>query len=188
MAYKTKDDSDVLKIFGNNIRSARQKRRLTIRQLAKSANCSRDGLSLIENGERKPVNDKTGHIIQFTTGSDGKGTATIALDYETTGQKLYFDQQYCLVESKAPEGYVVNSDNAYYFTLVAPANGDSNYSYDSDSNVYPNGYVLSVSNRSFLAMLLPSTGGMGTNMMYLAGFIMILLGSTFILFKKYKKG
>ena len=52
MAYKTKDDSDVLKIFGNNIRSARQKRRLTIRQLAKSANCSRDGLSLIENGER----------------------------------------------------------------------------------------------------------------------------------------
>ncbi len=52
MAYQAKDDSDVLKIFGNNIRIARQKHRLTIRQLAKSANCSRDGLSLIENGER----------------------------------------------------------------------------------------------------------------------------------------
>lgn len=143
-------------------------------------------LYIIENGERKPVNDRNGHIIQFTTDSDG--TATIALDYKTTGQKLFFDQQYCLVESKAPEGYVTDSDNAYYFTLVAPANGESKYSYDSDSSVYPNGYVLSVSNRSFLGMLLPDTGGRGTSMMYLAGFIMILLGSTFILFKRYKKG
>ncbi|MBP3241428.1 MAG: LPXTG cell wall anchor domain-containing protein [Oribacterium sp.] len=141
-------------------------------------------LYIIENGERKPVNDKNGHIIQFTTGPDG--TANIALDYETTGQKLYFDQQYCLVESKAPEGYVAGSDNAYYFTLVAPANGDSNYSYDSDSSVYPNGYVLSVSNRSFLGMLLPDTGGRGTAMIYLAGFIMTLLGSAFIVFKRHK--
>ncbi len=139
-----------------------------------------------ESDERKPVNDSNGHIIKFTTGSDG--TVEVSLDYQKTGQKMYFNQKYCLVESKAPDGYVVNEENVYYFTLGDNTKSDTIYSYDSANPVYPNGYVLTVSNRSFLTMLLPSTGGMGTNMIYLAGFIMILLGSTFILFKKYKKG
>lgn len=52
LAYTSKDDSDVLKIFGENIRSVRTANRLTIIELAKAARCSRDGLSLIENGER----------------------------------------------------------------------------------------------------------------------------------------
>lgn len=52
MAYQAKEDSDVLKIFGDNVRSARKKHGLTIQQLAKNANCDREGLSLIENGER----------------------------------------------------------------------------------------------------------------------------------------
>lgn len=52
LAYTSKDDSDVLKIFGENIRSVRAVNGLTIKKLAKAARCSRDGLSLIENGER----------------------------------------------------------------------------------------------------------------------------------------
>ncbi|WP_197026445.1 SpaA isopeptide-forming pilin-related protein [Oribacterium sp. P6A1] len=142
-------------------------------------------LYVIENGEKKAVNDKNNNIIQFTTGSDG--TATVALDYSTTGQKLFFNKQYCLVESTAPKGYTVNSENAYYFTLVAPKDNDSKNICDPENAVYQNGYVLTISNRSFWGVLLPLTGGNGTTMFYISGFIMILLGSTFILLKRYKK-
>lgn len=52
LAYTAKENSDILKIFGENIRSVRTANRLKIKELAKAAKCSRDGLSLIENGER----------------------------------------------------------------------------------------------------------------------------------------
>ena len=142
-------------------------------------------LYIVENGKKEPVNDKKGHIIQFPTGSDG--TATVTLDFEKTGQKLFFNRQYCLVESTAPKGYTVNSENAYYFTLVAPEDNYSKNICDPENAVYQNDYVLTVSNRSFWSALLPFTGGSGTTMVYIAGFIMILLGSTFILLKRYKK-
>ena len=54
VTYQAKEDLDVLKIFGNNVRIARNNKKLTICQLAKNIKCDREGISLIENGERNP--------------------------------------------------------------------------------------------------------------------------------------
>ena len=59
LTYTTKEDSDVLRIFGKNIRSVRTAKGLTIQKLAELAKCSRDGLSLLENGERDSNFEKT---------------------------------------------------------------------------------------------------------------------------------
>ncbi|SFG63257.1 LPXTG cell wall anchor domain-containing protein [Oribacterium sp. WCC10] len=119
----------------------------------------------------------------FSTGEDGE--FTVELDHHKDGNEMFFNQEYCLVESRAPDGYHVNSDNAYYFTICDGKDSNVKLDYNSDRPVYASGYVLSISNSPGLVIELPITGGTGTTMMYFMGMFLVLLGG-FAIIKRRK--
>jgi|GEM_PF-5467497 len=105
----------------------------------------------------------------FKTDENGMITIT-SNDY----QKLCFKKMFCLVETKAPNGYT-KSDEKYYFTINDP-HDNAEYHIDAEEHVLPNGYVLTITNNKSAGLALPITGGIGVNMIYLIGSLMVVLG------------
>ena len=129
-------------------------------------------------GLYKVDGDQKTYIKSFTT--DKNGVATIILDQEKDKTTLDFNTLYCLVEEKAPKGYSFDeANNEYYFKLVKNSSGSVTYEAGDTEHKYPiyhNGYNLTITNSSNAGTNLPITGGIGVNLIYLIGSLMITLG------------
>lgn len=137
------------------------------------------GTALRYNNTDDP--NKSGKIIRFTTNNEG--VAKISLD-KYTYETLEFGQKYCLIEVEAPDGYQVDADNVYYFTIATKTTTE--LSYDPNDPIYQNGYVLKIANEKKL-FALPDTGSIGVNLMYLAGTIMVALSGIFLILRRRKE-
>ena len=157
-----------------------------------------DLYKVADNGTKVPFrykddteDHKKGDIVQFVTGAEGeKGVAEISLNtIETEGNvKFAYNQLYCLVESKAPDGYQldkVEENNVYYFAF-AKTMDEANYD-DPNHPLYPKGYILMIGNDEIPKFALPDTGSIGVNPLYLLGTLMVTLGGFILIFKRRKE-
>ena len=94
LTYTTKEDSDVLRIFGKNIRSVRTAKGLTIQKLAELAKCSRDGLSLLENGERDSNFDIA---IKIARSLNVAFPDLVSRNFDCNNSSRYIDDDFILV-------------------------------------------------------------------------------------------
>ncbi len=121
-----------------------------------------------------------GETITFTTQTINgiNGTAQIAINTNDTGVTLLDDTKYCLVESECPDGYTLNQNNRYYFTITLSKDNDpSDKVYDDpDNNIYHTGSTITITNKKYSAFALPDTGNMGVNIIYMVGSLMITIG------------
>ena len=137
--------------------------------------------------DRKYKYDSEKPLHTYTT--DKNGVATIILDVSTDGTSLILGQLYCLVETKAPTGYSIDeANNEYYFMLNKDRSRNVEYS-DTDPKypIYPNGYNLTITNSSNAGTTLPITGGIGVNLIYLIGSLMITLGGFILIIMRKRE-
>ena len=104
------------------------------------------------------VTNKNGELL----GSDGK---TLAKIINESGQGKVHNQAFKLVETKAPDGYIFDPNNAYYFYI--PDTNETKYPkklpYDLNGyHVVPAGGYFYLTNEKTQVYELPSTGGAGT--------------------------
>ena len=76
-------------------------------------------LFYIQNGNQVPVRDSGGQNVTFTTGADGR--VLIVGNLQTLGWTLWADRTYCLVETTAPAGYVLDPEPIYFVLTESPS-------------------------------------------------------------------
>lgn len=135
---------------------------------------------VLENGEKKTVKEYT-----ITTEDDEYRTA-----FEFTGLD---DGKYILTETVTPDGY--NTMDPITFNITATHDTKSDDPKLTDLNGNPVDGEIAFSTKVSTGTLtagvinykgseLPSTGGMGTTVLYVAGTIMILAAGVFLVMKK----
>ena len=132
------------------------------------------------------VTNKNGELL----GSDGK---TLAKIINESGQGKVHNQAFKLVETRAPDGYILDPNNAYYFYIP-----DTNYDkyptklpYDLNGyHAVPAGGYFYLTNEKTQVYELPSTGGAGTLPYTAVGGTMMLsaLAYSFIHRKRRREG
>ena len=130
-----------------------------------------DPIKLIDKGSntyRVAKKDETNTITEVTTPSDGKFTI------QGLGAGTYY-----LTETKQPAGY---NKLAKSVKVEIKDNGDI---YVDDSTTVNTGHVK-VENKT--GTVLPSTGGMGTTMIYLVGAVLVLGSGVVLVTKRRVKG
>lgn len=135
---------------------------------------------VLENGEKKTVKEYT-----ITTEDDKYRTA-----FEFTGLD---DGKYILTETVTPDGY--NTMDPITFNITATHDTKSDDPKLTDLNGNPVDGEIAFSTKvstgtltagviNYMGSELPSTGGMGTTVLYVAGTIMILAAGVFLVMKK----
>lgn len=136
---------------------------------------------VLTNGEKKLVKE-------YTIGADENGPEKTK--FEFTGLD---DGQYILTETVAPEGY--NTMDPITFNVIAshdtesadpkltdlngnPVNGEIEFTVNKDKG------TLTAAVVNYQGDELPSTGGMGTTILYAAGVILILAAGVFLVMQK----
>ncbi len=136
---------------------------------------------VLTNGEKKLVKE-------YTIGADENDLEKTK--FEFTGLD---DGQYILTETVAPEGY--NTMDPITFNVIASHDTESADPKLTDLNGNPvNGEIEFTANKdkgtltaavvNYQGDELPSTGGMGTTILYAAGVILILAGGAFLVMQK----
>lgn len=75
----------------------------------------------LQDSNGRPVRDKDGNPVEFTTGSDGK--ISIKGNMQRLGWVINEDVQYCIEEKLAPEGFMLMR-NKYRFTVSSDGTTD----------------------------------------------------------------
>ena len=124
-----------------------------------------------------------------TSGTEGDGYGTLM--YESLP-----DGHYKISEIESPAGYVKTQNNDFYFDIV---NGvitryDKGYRETPRTEILEetNDITYSKSEKTFTVgntpgVALPSTGGPGTNLLYLLGSMLIMLASAVLIVQGRKK-
>ena len=106
---------------------------------------------------------------------------------------LIDDGEYILTETVTPDGY--NTMNPVKFSITASHDTESDNPQLKDLNGNPIDGEISFSTKvttgtltagviNYMGSELPSTGGMGTTVLYVAGTLMILAAGVFLVMKK----
>lgn len=126
-----------------------------------------------------------GTALNATTDSDGQATFS----------GLEYNQVYKLEETKAPDGYNLDSTARYIVitqntgTADNPTYPDAIKTYASHgATVQYSGYAYSVDISNTAGTALPNTGGTGTRLYYAVGIAVILSGGALLYWRKRKVG
>lgn len=134
---------------------------------------------VLKDGEKKLVKE-------YTITEDDPDRTT----FEFTGLD---DGEYILTETVTPDGY--NTMNPVKFSITASHDTESDNPQLKDLNGNPIDGEISFSTKvttgtltagviNYMGSELPSTGGMGTTVLYVAGTLMILVAGVFLVMKK----
>lgn len=134
---------------------------------------------VLKDGEKKLVKE-------YTITEDDPDRTT----FEFTGLD---DGEYILTETVTPDGY--NTMNPVKFSITASHDTESDNPQLKDLNGNPIDGEISFSTKAttgtltagvinYMGSELPSTGGMGTTVLYVAGTLMILVAGVFLVMKK----
>ena len=132
----------------------------------------------LADGETKLsfVKDANGNYRVATTGEKGT-TTTITVKNGKVNIYGLAGKTYTLTETKAPDGY-----NKLVTPETVNLTDGSKASATIESETYVDGGVVVKNNAG---TVLPSTGGMGATVLYIAGALLILAAAAVLLLKKY---
>jgi LPXTG-motif cell wall-anchored protein len=137
---------------------------------------STDTSKKLDDAEFQLTRDNNGAASNYTRGDHVDGI------YVTVNGEFVMDLadgEYTLTEKKPPEGYIITT-NAYSFTVEDGVITGDDIDVDEDGN-----YLITVTNEPGVA--LPSTGGSGTNLIYLLGIMLTGIAGTGLVMKKRRR-